>query len=597
MTDFKVLTDKEHCLTRPNMYIGSIDEEMIEQFVFGKYQSVAYVAGLAKIMNEVIDNSVDEAIRTNFKHANIINVEVSNSDVLVADNGRGIPQDLITDIDGSKILRPIAAWTRTKSGSNFNDDGRTTIGLNGVGSALTNFFSTQFVGDTYDGKRRTKVTCLNNADGIKSISEDSDQPSGTTVTFVPDFERFGVNDISEDLQNIIHDRVQSLQICYPKIAFKFNNKRVEHRNINQYRTLYSEQTVIFKSDNCSFFLFNSDGYKQNSFVNGVQTKSGGSHTQYILGQIMDSMIPLIKKKFKIDIPKSIINVNLGLVVFLTNFVNPKFDSQTKEKLTNTPFEVKTNIGDVDFEGIAKSIVNCDAMISPIVDAILAKKIAADLRAAAAEQKKLGKKKVAGHIKANGNKDTTLFLTEGMSASGFFINVRDSKCHGLFPLRGKVLNTRNLKPVEVLKNNELSSIMSILGLQYGKRCILPHYDSIAIMVDADTDGLGSIYPLLLNFFSEWPELFEEKRIKFIRTPVVIATKGKIVKWFYNIPSYNKAKLDNYKIRYIKGLGSLEISEYKEIIHNPQYDIIELDSIDKLEMLFDKDNVQARKDWML
>jgi DNA gyrase/topoisomerase IV subunit B len=117
-----------------------------------------------------------------------------------------------------------------------------------------------------------------------------------------------------------------------------------------------------------------------------------------------------------------------------------------------------------------------------------------------------------------------------------------------------------------------------------------------MVDADTDGLGSIYPLLLNFFSEWIELFEDKRIKFIKTPLVIAKKNKTIKWYYNIADYNKAKLDGYKIRYIKGLGSLEIDEYKEIIHNPQYEVVDLDDMDKLEMLFGKDS-QRRKEWML
>jgi DNA gyrase/topoisomerase IV subunit B len=593
---FKVLTDKDHCLTRPNMYIGSIDEEMIEQFVFGKYQSVGYVAGLAKIINEIIDNSVDEAIRTKFKYANAINVDVSSHSVKVTDNGRGLPQDLILDTDGSKILLPVAAWTRTKAGSNFNDDDRTTIGLNGVGSALTNYFSIKFVGETRNGKQRTTVTCVNNADSIVTDQIACDEVAGTSVSFIPDFERFGVSDISEDLQNIINDRIASLQICYPKIVFKFNNKRITHKTIGLYRSLYAEQSVLMNTENCKFFFFNSDGYKQNSFVNGVQTKSGGSHTEYVSNQVIDSLIPMIKKKYKIDIPKSIVKLNLGLVLFLTKFNNPKFDSQTKEKLTNTPTEVKNNIGDIDFVSIAKQIVNIDSMINPIVDAILAKKIAADNRAAALEQKKLGKKKVSGHIKANGNRNTTLFLTEGMSASGFFINVRDSAKHGLFPLRGKVLNTRDMKPVEIIKNAELGSIMSILGLEYGKRCILPHYDSIAIMVDADTDGLGSIYPLLLNFFSEWIELFEDKRIKFIKTPLVIAKKNKTIKWYYNIADYNKAKLDGYKIRYIKGLGSLEIEEYKEIIHNPQYEVVELDDMDKLEMLFGKDS-QRRKEWML
>jgi DNA gyrase/topoisomerase IV subunit B len=597
MSDFKVLSDKEHCLKRPNMYIGSIDEELIEQFVFGKYQSIPYVAGLAKIINEVIDNAVDEAIRTKFKHANQIKVDINNHSVTITDNGRGIPQDEVIDTDGSKIPRPVAAWTKTKAGSNFNDDeNRVTIGLNGVGSALTNFFSTKFVGKTCDGKRTLTVTCVNNSASTSVNIIDKVAPSGTQVTFIPDFDRFGCLDISEELQNVIHDRITSLQICYPNIKFKFNGKQILESTFAKYGNLYSDHLVFSKSSNCNFFIFPSDGYRQNSFVNGVQTKSGGTHTIYIMNMVVENLIPMIKRKYKIDVPNAMVKVNLGLVVFLNELSNPKFDSQTKERLTNSIAEIKRAVIDVDFEAIAKGILAKDEIINPIIDSILAKKIAADNRAASLEQKKLAKKKVTGHIKANGRTNTTLFLTEGMSASGFFINVRDSNKHGLFPLRGKIPNTKKMSKVDILKNAELSSIMKILGLEYGKRCLAPHYDSIAIMVDADHDGLGSIYPLLINFFSEWSELFEDKRIKFIKTPTVIAKSSKGVKWFHSMDDYRAAKLpSSYKVRIIKGLGSLELDEYSKIIHEPLYDIVELDDIGKLEMLFGEDS-QPRKDWM-
>jgi DNA gyrase/topoisomerase IV subunit B len=147
--EIKILSDKEHIIKRSGMYIGSSANEEHERFVFGQFQKIKYVPGLVKIIDEIIDNSIDEAIRTNFQFANKIDVTVSPHLVSVSDNGRGIPQSTVTTPEGEQIPGPVAAWTRPKAGGNFGDDSeRKTGGMNGVGSSLTNIFSTVFTGIT-----------------------------------------------------------------------------------------------------------------------------------------------------------------------------------------------------------------------------------------------------------------------------------------------------------------------------------------------------------------------------------------------------------------------------------------------------------------
>ncbi|AUM58622.1 DNA topoisomerase II large subunit [Proteus phage phiP4-3] len=165
--EIKILSDREHIIKRSGMYIGSSSSENNEQFLFGEYTTIKYVPGIVKIIDEIIDNSVDEAIRTNFKFANKIEVSIENDTVTVKDNGRGLPQALVLTPEGDEIPGPVAAWTRPRAGGNFGDDSeRKTGGMNGVGSALTNIFSTMFVGVTCNGETEITVNCTDGAENI-----------------------------------------------------------------------------------------------------------------------------------------------------------------------------------------------------------------------------------------------------------------------------------------------------------------------------------------------------------------------------------------------------------------------------------------------
>ena len=574
----------------------------------GEWKKADYVPALSKMVDEILDNSIDEAIRTKFKYANKIDVSVKNGVVVVTDNGRGIPQDEIFDeASGDKILRPVAAWTRVNAGTSFDDE-RVTIGTNGVGSAATNFLSSKFVGKTWSAGKRVEVRCKNGGDSVDVQIKQGIEGSGTEVSFVPDYTLFEIDDLdSLDTVSLIEDRMISLQMAFPEIAFSFNKRRIKVNDLKKYAKLFvgdEGEFIVEKSEDLAFFYAPSeDGFRSNSFVNGVNTRQGGTYVDFLTNAVLEDLGAMIKRKHKIEVAKSTIKNGLTFVMFARNFTNPKFDSQTKERLTNPMSNVREHAlaaGIKESDAIARKILNSPTIIDPIIEAQLAKKIAADRRAATLAQKKLRKVKVAKHISANRD-DATLKIVEGDSAMGFLLKVRDPNKVGAYPLRGVIMNTWDMKPADVLKNKELSELISVLGLDITNPNSVDYmtYKHIAILTDADHDGIGHISPLLIAFFYKfWPRLLLEKKVKITRTPIMISSKAKDVKWFYAYEEASKFKSDQagWKHRYIKGLGSLQEDEYSTIINEPVYDTVTVDDAKTFEMMFGKDS-QLRKDYMM
>jgi DNA gyrase/topoisomerase IV subunit B len=601
--DFRILTARQHVRERIGMYLGSSSQEVVERFVKGEWKTAQYVPALSKMIDEILDNSIDEAIRTNFKHANKIDVSINLDQVTVTDNGRGIPQDEIYDeTSKEKILRPVAAWTRVNAGTSFDDE-RVTIGTNGVGSSATNFLSSKFVGKTWSNGNMISVTCKNGGEEIKVSTRDK-EGSGTEVSFVADFDCFETNSLSNlDTIELLEDRLMSLQMAFPEIRFSFNKRKIQVSDLKKYSALFNDTVVIEKSENVSFFFTSSeDGFRTNSFVNGVNTRMGGTYVDYIVNNIVDELMVMIKRKFKVEVAKNTIKGGLTFVLFARNFVNPKFDSQTKERLTNPMSNVREHFETAeckDFATYARKIINTPDLIDPIIEAQLAKKIAADKRAATLAQKNLRKVKVAKHIAAS-RQDATLKIVEGDSAMGFLLKVRDAQKVGAYPLRGVIMNTWDMKPADVLKNKELSELVAVLGLDINNPNSVDNatYDNIATLTDADHDGIGHISPLLIAFFYKfWPRLLSEKRVKITRTPIMISRSGDKVKWFYTYEEASafKSNQSGWKHRYIKGLGSLTEEEYDVIINQPQYDTVTVDDASMFQMMFGKES-QLRKDYM-
>ena len=400
--DFKILTARQHVRERIGMYMGSSAQEEVERFVMGEWKTAKYVPALSKMIDEILDNAIDEAIRTNFKYANKIDVSVRmDGAIIITDNGRGIPQNSVYDETTDRsIPQAEAAWTRVNAGTSFDDE-RVTIGTNGVGSAATNFLSSKFTGKTWSNGKLITVACKDGANQIQ-LKESKREGNGTEVLFVPDFELFEANSLGDlDTVALLEDRLISLQMAFPEIAFSFNKRRIKVNNLKKYAELFGPSSIMEKTDNLSFFITTSeDGFRTNSYINGVNTRQGGSYVDFVINQIVDELVVMVKRKHKIEVVKSTIKNGLTFVMFARNFTNPKFDSQTKERLTNPYGNIKEHVNEAgakEAEYFARKILNTPEIIDPIIEAQLAKKIAADRRAATMAQKKLKKVKVAKHI--------------------------------------------------------------------------------------------------------------------------------------------------------------------------------------------------------
>lgn len=469
--EIKILDDISHVKLRKGMYIGATSNEEREQFLFGTYQKIKYVPGLVKIIEELINNCTDEAIRTNFKFANKISVSIDQetSTIIVEDNGRGLPQNMVNTPEGTEIPAAVAAWTRVKAGSNFDDSqGFAGAGQNGVGASLTNIFSKSFIGITCDGDNTMTIKCENNLSSI-DWKVKSGGKQGTKVTVVPDFEHFECKAIDDIVLSIFKDQLQTLAVTFPEIQFKFNNERI-HGNFKKYAKQFDENAIVMETDNIQFAIGSSaDGFRHLSYINSIHTKAGGTHIDYVIEELVNELMPAIKRKYKVDVNKARIKECITLLLFVKGFPNARFDSQTKERLTSPWGEIKSHI-DLDIKKLARMFVNTEEILMPIIEAVLARKLAAEKAAETKAAKAASKAKVAKHIKANmygKDADTTLFLTEGDSAIGYLLSTRDAQLQGGYPLRGKVMNTWGMAPSDMMKNRELFEICAITGLVVGE----------------------------------------------------------------------------------------------------------------------------------
>lgn len=603
--DFKELDDREHVLLRTGMYLGSVKLDEITGIIDYKYQTKSIVQGLVKCVEEAYQNSIDEHVRTNGEWAkNItINIDPVSGLVEVQDDGRGIPVEKI-----GNNYRPVSAWTKLRAGSNFNDESRFGAGQNGVGISLANIFSTKFVGQTCDGKKKLTCTCTDN---MKNIEFDvvNGKRRGTSVSFTPDFSRFEVDGFTQDHLTVIRDRLMNLAIMYPTIRFSFNGEYLSCSSITNIARRFHESAIAYSTDKIGLVIAPSgsdEEFRLLSYVNGIYIKNGGTHIDHIIDSLVKELRPAIKKKFKIDVLPNQIKQHLLIANWCRDFPNTRFDGQTKERISNSKAEVSEYLQSIDFEKLSKQIMKSDAIVRPMVDAILFKKELEANKEKELIEKKAKKVYISNHIEAQSKipSERTCFICEGDSAIGPIISVRNPHTTGGFALRGKVLNTFGMPPIQILKNKEMFGLTTILGLRFGDKNPDPLYHKIVLLTDADVDGL-QIYCSLLQFFSHWPSLFKNGHLYRGLSPLYVAKKkvGSTVqrKIFYSKEEFEDAKLDkSWDVKYMKGLGSLDIEEYDEIINNPR--LVKIapltqKDIDLMTIIFDKKNPDGRKKWLM
>lgn len=361
------LSDREHILARPSMYIGGVDKVKSTEWIFKdgamSLEEVEYVPGLLKIINEIIDNSTDVAIKTNFEFANKIEVKITKDSVSVKDNGTGIRNTLSPT---GKYMAELA-WGHARAGSNFTDN-RTQIGMNGIGSFATNCFSTKFTGTSDDGKKRVQLTWVDNAKELKTVKETRSTSQGVEVEFCPDLERFGLTEIDATHASLIHQRLLNLKLSFPQIDFKFNGKKIAISSFKKFVQALNPSAEILSSENYNIAILPNplDDFQQFSYVNGLKIPDGGTHVDYVTSGIVSRVREKLVKKFKSIKPGDIRN-KLFVVVFMTGFPDAKFSSQAKEKITNSAAEIGKFFGDLDFDGLAKRVLKNDSIIDPITE--------------------------------------------------------------------------------------------------------------------------------------------------------------------------------------------------------------------------------------
>lgn len=575
------LSDREHVLLRPGQYIGASVLTKCSTFILNKktekfeYKEIEYVPGFLKIIYEILDNAVDEAIRTRYTFAKNISVSIDTKEnrITVSDDGRGIPLD---NADGTNISQLELALTELRAGSNFNDDeGRVLLGMNGVGSSLTNVFSKFFEAIVNDKTREGHLVCSNNLSTKEcTITKKKTSKSGTTVSFIPDLKRFGLKKIDQTHIDLIHQRIMFLSFTYPEIKFKFNDELIKFKNAKNIMSTFAEKFVVIQDNNdvCKYLIGvipnSNDDFTHKSYINGADCVNGGNHIDYIHSELASRIREKLSKKYS-SIKIGDIKNRISYIVNFREFLNPAFNSQTKENFSSSVQEIKEFLKDVDWDDFAQKVCRCSEIIEPIVESFKIKEELKNRQTLEKINKTKAKFKCKKFLPAT-KENKYCMIVEGDSASAGLSSGFGRSQIGYFATRGVPLNTYEVTPAKIAANEELSNIIKCLGLRLGAEKQNMNYENVVLSEDSDADGqhIAGIY--IAFFYKYTPSIIKEGRLKKLRTPIIcLKDKAKKVKeMFFTFNEYNEYLSKNpdhkYYTHYYKGLGSWKDTELKELI---------------------------------
>jgi len=607
---YKKMDEIEHVLSRPGMYVGSINTTEFEGFLYDHssnkmiLSAYAYNPGLIKLFDEIISNSVDEYRRS--KSVSYIKVQVCKltGEISVEDDG-GIPVQIHPEYNQ---YIPEMIFGELRTGSNFSDEDRTTSGLNGLGGKLVSIFSSTFKVETSDGSKSFIQTFSNNLLQRTQPTIRKSDKRGTKITFTPDYEKLNC-ELDEDNYRRIEKRVYDIAGCNPKIKVYINNELIKVNKFKDYVNLFVDEFIEDSNDEWEIALSASDnGFKHVSFVNGVDTFNGGTHIDYISNQIISKLREYIKKKHKLDLKPA--NIKQHLFLFINCTVNaPTFTSQTKEfmSLDSKDYGTQYEVSDKFINQMIKS-----GIVQSILDWAEAQQRQREL----AELRKMNKqtqntnflKKIVKFDDATlkERSECVLALTEGDSAAKVILSSRDPKTVGVFPLKGKPLNVRDIKVSKLTANEEFANIMAILGLKLREDHNIEdlRFGKVLIASDFDPDG-NHICGLIVNMFQQfWPNLIKQGLLVRLRTPVIVATISKTkYKEFFSMSEYEQWRATNnqkHSMKWFKGLGSWSSSDFKRFLSDDKYqepliydDISDFECVD---LAFDKSKSDERKLWL-
>lgn len=643
---YQKLDPREHVLKRPGMYIGSVRPDVFDAFVYTGAEivqrSVRFSPGFATVFDEVLNNAIDHAWRPGAGVKNI-KVAVDGDAISVWNDGAGIPVEVHA---ATGLMVPELIFGNMLTSSNYDDSQERTVGgQNGVGAKSTNIFSAKFAVETCDGTKRYAQEWTDNMQTVsKPRITAAKRAPYTCVRFVPDYARFGMKGLDAAAESVILKRAaDACAVTPPAVTVAINGEKLPYKSFERYVDLYIgpksgvpryHEKVNDDWEVC--VCASPDGaFRQVAFVNGICTAKGGKHVDHAVAAIAKRVADALAKKRAVK-PH---HVKSALWIFLRCTVpNPTFDSQTKDFLTSpvASFRRKFECSQAFIDKLARGAVGEKALAqSKAADDSSLKKTDGKMRSTVAVPK-LEDAHWAGTAKSH---LCTLVLTEGdsaktMAVSGLAVVGRDR--FGVFPLKGKLLNTRDAAAAKIAANDEITAIKKIMGLETGKvykDAADTRYGSILVLADQDVDGFH-IRGLLFNLFqSMWPSLFNTPGfLTSMLTPVVRAFPkpgGGPVRNFYNMPDFERymdAAPSHARVKYYKGLGTSTTADAKEYFRDMKrvvytHETVQSDSVkarlavddrtqrvaldlvvdsqtpeDAMDMAFNKARANDRKEWL-
>lgn len=602
-TDKQIFEDRiDYIRHRPHIMLGSCENERKTSFFYDEkgnleLMEVAINPAFNKIISEIIDNSIDEALRTDFKYANKIDVIYDGERITITDNGRGI--EVVKD-DVLDMWLPEIIFSHLESGSNYDDEsGQESIGQNGVGSVLTNIFSTSFNVFTGDGKNTFKQQFSNASKNKNKPQISKGSKRGTEISFIPDYDYFKLTkDVKNNIEKWVVKRLKDLSFVYPQIRFKYNKKNISVKKPKDLLKTLDDHIVFDESEKVRLALFYHENDYNMAFVNGLNVPQG-SHVNYVINRVVNQMREHINKKHKIDVKPSEIRNYIGVVLSL-RFPKPKFNHQTKEELSSNPNDFAAIIDEVLTDRFINKVIKHENIVPNIVATFSAKE---KLKNQSKVNKALGKReKIAKYIPPMviDRTKNVLVIAEGDSAASNFIPTRTAKSlYGMIPI-GKIMNVHGVDELKIISSDKIKDLMKIIGLEFGKPATNIKFAKIKILADQDEDG-NSIAGLFLNFFYRfWPELFENGVISRILTPLAIIHINKKEKEIYSLQELKKYELNSseeYTVKYYKGLGALSEEQYAKYLYDGQEIVFNItdDTSDTIELVYGEDP-NPRKEWL-
>ncbi len=637
LSKYQKLTDKEHILKKPDTYIGSIENTDHYDYIFNDNKIIQkqfqYIPGLYKLFDEGIVNCRDHVIRQNqaikdgiVNALPVTNIEItidSDGTIHMYNDGNGID---VAEHPEYKLWIPEMIFGHLRTSTNYDEKKKEKIvgGKNGFGFKLVLIWSTWGKVETVDHVRGLKYVqeFKNNLTELckPSITKCKTKPF-TRVSFKPDYQRLGMSGLTDDMIALFKKRVYDISAVTDKsIKVKFNGQLVSCKHFEQYIDLYigskNDMKRIYEKANerweYAVCQAPNEEFQHVSFVNGIYTSKGGKHVEYIMNQIIRKLCAYIKSKKKVDVKPNTIKEQLMLFL-RCDIDNPSFNSQTKDELGTsiTNFGSTCNVTDGFIEKIAKmGVMAAACALTEVKENKAAKKTDGSKSKSIRGIPKLIDANYAGTSKSD---KCILILCEGDSAKAGIVSglsKEDRNIIGVYPMKGKIFNTRGETLKKINENKEIIEIKQILGLETGKEYTQEtvskslRYASVLFMTDQDLDG-SHIKGLGLNLFQDqWNSLSTLPNfLGFMNTPILKAKKNGQEKLFYNDGEYKLWKEQNdikgWNIKYYKGLGTSTSKEFKEYFAHKKivyfnHDGISSDNI--IDMVFNQKRSEERKKWL-